>query len=67
MKYLLQKETIRPMKSRPTRGAWIEMLTLYVRHMDAMSRPTRGAWIEMLPLMGSLSMMCVAPHTGRVD
>ena len=34
-------------KSRPTRGAWIEISKIAQPPMLRRSRPTRGAWIEM--------------------
>ena len=54
-------------KSRPTRGAWIEMSPLTPVLTLAASRPTRGAWIEMLIRTPKPSTFSVAPHTGRVD
>ena len=33
--------------SRPTRGAWIEIILSFVVGGAASSRPTRGAWIEI--------------------
>ena len=33
--------------SRPTRGAWIEIVLDYIVIIRVPSRPTRGAWIEM--------------------
>ena len=37
----------RAYRSRPIRGAWIEMPSLSVCGVPASSRPIRGAWIEM--------------------
>ena len=34
-------------KSRPIRGAWIEIGSAVTRRTVAMSRPIRGAWIEI--------------------
>ena len=34
-------------KSRPTRGAWIEIDIKKAKRAKALSRPTRGAWIEI--------------------
>ena len=56
------------MESRPTRGAWIEMLiSLAINRTSLTSRPTRGAWIEMTSDCGRGGLQAVAPHTGRVD
>jgi len=34
-------------KSRPTRGAWIEIKAINEMTAAVESRPTRGAWIEI--------------------
>ena len=34
------------LRSRPTRGAWIETFEGYQPQGGVQSRPTRGAWIE---------------------
>ena len=55
-------------ESRPTRGAWIEILNSAPRsNITFRSRPTRGAWIEMICAAMLSSSPEVAPHTGRVD
>ena len=35
-------------KSRPARGAWIEIVPAEPKPERKSSRPARGAWIEML-------------------
>ena len=34
-------------KSRPARGAWIEILRAHKKELEKQSRPARGAWIEI--------------------
>ena len=53
--------------SHPSRGAWIEIQTMYVRQRDWESHPSRGAWIEMRKYWGLRSGRNVAPLTGCVD
>ena len=54
--------------SLPTRGAWIEILSMDgLLEDDMMSLPTRGAWIEIKLLQISSHFIAVAPHTGSVD
>ena len=53
-------------KSRPARGAWVEMRVPLRFPRPKLSRPARGAWVEigyMLPIMQSIG---VAPRKGRV-
>ena len=38
-------------KSRPTRGAWIEIKRILSGAPEIWSRPTRGAWIEIMSLL----------------
>ena len=54
-------------RSRPTRGAWIEIEIQEIVVTEQWSRPTRGAWIEILRLLRRVKWDAVAPHTGRVD
>ena len=54
-------------KSRPTRGAWIEIILCSKNQHAAESRPTRGAWIEISHWLQTGGGVEVAPHTGRVD
>ena len=35
-------------KSRPARGAWIEIRTILEERRKRESRPARGAWIEII-------------------
>ena len=53
--------------SRPTRGAWIEILKADRDSYKEESRPTRGAWIEIPNSPADPKLPEVAPHTGRVD
>ena len=34
-------------QSHPSRGAWIEIETLWTSMKRGLSHPSRGAWIEM--------------------
>ena len=54
-------------QSRPTRGAWIEMIGHSRLWQLRRSRPTRGAWIEIAQYPYTHLPSLVAPHTGRVD
>ena len=54
-------------KSPPTRGAWIEIINLWMRGVDSKSPPTRGAWIEIYNEKDAFKKLKVAPHTGGVD
>ena len=54
-------------KSRPTRGAWIEIPFKRCVIPWELSRPTRGAWIEIVIMRLHFFVVLVAPHTGRVD
>ena len=47
LKFLRQRRGYRPERSRPARGAWVE-IELPDEVIDAMlSRPARGAWVEI--------------------
>ena len=54
-------------RSRPARGAWIEMSNITLVPRLRPSRPARGAWIEISLGIYALICSCVAPRTGRVD
>ena len=51
LKFFLLGHKIRDGRSRPTRGAWIEIKTTRAAQSAGQSRPTRGAWIEMRLMM----------------
>ena len=55
-------------RSRPVRGAWIEICRQVVISTNhSQSRPVRGAWIEIrYPALYNTAFR-VAPRTGRVD
>ena len=54
--------------SRPSRGAWIEILTAMREDSEnCASRPSRGAWIEILSASTRIEYSAVAPLAGRVD
>ena len=54
------------LQSRPTRGAWIEILAPVFAVFPAWSRPTRGAWIEIRIVDGdSTPRFGRAPHGAR--
>ena len=55
------------MRSRPARGAWIEIQSGSDDWLDKMSRPARGAWIEITEHGYIIGVMVVAPRKGRVD
>ena len=55
------------LRSRPARGAWIEISNFLRMRSPSTSRPARGAWIEMLKVDGELVQITVAPRKGRVD
>ena len=67
MKSVLHDQGDLLIRSRPTRGAWIEILIIPIIPTEVVSRPTRGAWIEMLAPSIVYTDNQVAPHTGRVD
>ena len=55
-------------RSHPSRGAWIEILTLVVSSLlKVKSHPSRGAWIEMPYALRPTPYANVAPLTGCVD
>ena len=53
--------------SHPSRGAWIEILTIICLLTSRGSHPSRGAWIEIYRGRSISTMMDVAPLTGCVD
>ena len=53
------------MKSRPRKGAWIEMARVYVSEAASTCRPRKGAWIEMASWGSTISGGIVAPARGR--
>ena len=57
------------MKSPPSRGAWIEMIsTSNTASALAWSPPSRGAWIEIpSEKISAAAMNAVAPLAGGVD
>ena len=58
---------VAPVKSLPTRGAWIEIPKEGMLCKSGESLPTRGAWIEMFQPLALFAPWLVAPHTGSVD
>ena len=57
-----------PVKSQPTRAAWIEIMTTpALIYLILVSQPTRAAWIE-IPFLDRGQHCClVAAHSGCVD
>ena len=53
--------------SLPSRGAWIEIISIDDSISDNTSLPSRGAWIEMQYLLRTAVFYMVAPFTGSVD
>ncbi len=53
--------------SPPTRGAWIEIISMAQLVGRGVSPPTRGAWIEISAFYHGNEDGTVAPHTGGVD
>ena len=51
-------------RSRPTRGAWIEIGVSMARNAVHWSRPTRGAWIEMSRASFTMPMLASRPTRG---
>ena len=58
---------MREIRSRPARGAWIEIAWAGTPWITTGSRPARGAWIEMARTAPSALRCPVAPRKGRVD
>ena len=51
MKFCFSSETIHSKEaSRPARGAWVEILLLWIGSEIRLSRPARGAWVEIFPM-----------------
>ena len=67
LKYGITIKTFSRYKSRPTRGAWIEIIIVKYTVKKSRSRPTRGAWIEIPHKLTDEEQEWVAPHSGRVD
>ena len=66
MKYLDDIVELLYAKSRPARGAWIEISVLAMMPTGIGSRPARGAWIEMTRAVPPwLPPSCRAPHGAR--
>ena len=54
--------------SLPSRGAWIEMITVGNADIGYIaSLPSRGAWIEIAQLVSRYHTETVAPLAGSVD
>ena len=53
-------------KSRPARGAWVEIKAARASQQRRRSRPARGAWVEMLTFQCDEIPTAVAPRKGRV-
>ncbi len=52
LKYGLIEGDINLTRSHPTRGAWIEIIEIFLLSNELKSHPTRGAWIEIsVPLL----------------
>ena len=52
--------------SRPARGAWVEILTDWLKNPSIESRPARGAWVEIVLPPHDAAPRAVAPRKGRV-
>ena len=67
MKYTYLTESGAVIRSPPSRGAWIEIISIHRARTFRTSPPSRGAWIEigMSPLIPPPE--CVAPLAGGVD
>ena len=67
MKYLCGTGQFGDRKSRPARGAWIEIQHHGVHQGVPESRPAWGAWIEIPSISLPVALLIVAPRMGRVD
>ena len=48
LKYRRRPHLVHPLRSRPARGEWIEMMSVLCPVQIRMSRPARGEWIEII-------------------
>ena len=53
------------MKSRPRKGAWIEIWVIDSLDYTVKRRPRKGAWIEIEKQLPCCSRISVAPARGR--
>ena len=53
-------------RSRPARGAWVEISYPRRNNLLLSSRPARGAWVEMVRISSRRYCGDVAPRKGRV-
>ena len=53
-------------RSRPARGAWVEIRSRSFMSVMHVSRPARGAWVEIMSTRCFLATLLVAPREGRV-
>ena len=49
------------------RGAWIEIIMIFLYPKPFWSLPMRGAWIEIIEDLSVAEYIHVAPHAGSVD
>ena len=66
MKYAVRRKAVEKLRSRPARGAWVEIHLLRRCLPHLTSRPARGAWVEMLKRYAIRAISVVAPRKGRV-
>ena len=66
MKSLMNMSVAQPVRSHPSRGAWIEIAIMPCEIAPNQSHPSRGAWIEM-PTGAKPSRTCErrTPHGVR--
>jgi len=67
LKYNHIETKVNAAKSRPSRGAWIEIESAIHSAEAPVSRPSRGAWIEIFSSSDLGLVVIVAPLAGRVD
>ena len=66
MKFITEIAENYKKKSRPARGAWVEMYSDSPTAPAVESRPARGAWVEIVDLRHLRGVYGVAPRKGRV-
>ncbi len=66
MKYIIANEGDADLKSRPARGAWVEIEEVKQLWLELQSRPARGAWVEIDGFAFPSNAVRVAPRKGRV-
>ena len=66
MKSFVGRASALTQRSRPARGAWVEIFLNKSIFAAIASRPARGAWVEIPPRRAYTYWLRVAPRKGRV-